>query len=158
MKRFIFVLLTAFGFLVTGRDPAVSSEKAKPHKPDADFIAGSQLWLEGNSSLRRYYLTAEKITAKSDLKGDSETKVLWALILNRKGHKLMVTLPVKNLKSGDPNMDQAAYDKLKAKDFPDIVFTLGDYEMKALPPQPYHLCPVGIGQAQRRGRGKGHRP
>jgi hypothetical protein len=99
-----------------------------------DFMGGSRVWIEGNSSLHRYYLTAEGISAKSDLSSsDSKMKTLTDLILNRKGHKLVVTLPVASLKSGDPNMDQNAYEKLKAKDFPDIVFTMGDYVVKAYP-------------------------
>jgi hypothetical protein len=107
--------------------------KSKPGKPAMDFMAGSQVWIEGNSSLHRYYLTAEKNSATSDLNKVSGAKALLALILNRKGHKLVVTFPVKNLKSGDSSMDSNAYEKLKAKDFPDIVFTMGDYAVKAYP-------------------------
>lgn len=108
--------------------------KSKSRKPTLDFTTGTQVWIEGNSSLRRYYLTAERISARSDLStSDSEMSALLSLILNRKGHQLVVTLPVKSLKSGDPNMDQNAYEKLRAADFPDIVFTLSDYAVKAYP-------------------------
>ncbi len=107
--------------------------KPKPAKPVKDFMAGSQIWIEGNSSLHRYYLTAEKISTTSDMNRVSGTKALLALILNRKGHKLVVTLPVEGLKSGDPNMDENAHAKLKTKDFPNIVFTMGDYVVKAYP-------------------------
>jgi hypothetical protein len=133
MKWRSFLLPVVLGLMGPVWTRGASPETSKPGKPLRDFMAGSQLWIEGNSSLRRYFLTAEKMTAKSDLSGDSETKALWALILNRKGRKLVVSLPVKSLKSGDPNMDQTAYDKLKAGDFPDIVFTMGDYWVKAYP-------------------------
>src|SRR5580692_397119 len=133
MKRLILVFSAVLGLIGPGWTWGSSRDIPKSGKPARDFMAGSQLWVEGNSSLRRFSLSAEKITAKGDLRGDSETKVLLNLILNRKGHKLVVTLPVKSLKSGDPNMDQTAYDKLKARDFPDIVFVLGDYVVKAYP-------------------------
>ncbi len=135
MKWRILILSTIVGFQGPVWIPGAlaSTTKTKTSKPIRDFMSGSQLWIEGNSSVRRYYLTAEKISAKSDLNGISETKALMDLILNRKGHHLVVTMPVKNLKSGDPNMDQNAYDKLKSKEFSDIVFTLGDYVVKAYP-------------------------
>lgn len=136
MKWPILLLLLALEFAGPVGTLAASTEssKSKPNKPTLDFMAGTQVWIEGNSSLRRYYLTAERISAKSDLStSDSEMRTLLSLILNRKGHQLVVALPVKSLKSGDPNMDQNAYEKLKAKDFPDIVFTLSDYVVKAYP-------------------------
>jgi hypothetical protein len=135
MKWRVLILLVALGFLgpVWTSGSTAEASKAKSGKSAKDFMAGSRLWIEGNSSVRRYYLTAGKITAKSDLNGISETKALIDLILNRKGQKLVVTLPVEKLKSGDPNMDQEAYGKLKSKEFPDIVFDLGDYVVKAYP-------------------------
>lgn len=95
-------------------------------------MSGSQIWIEGNSSLHRYYFTAEGVSAQSDLKTNSGIKVLLDLILHG-GHQLTVTLPVTSLKSGDKGMDQNAYEKLKSKDFPDIVFTLDHYVVKAFP-------------------------
>lgn len=136
MKWGILVFSAVFGMASPLSIPASFAEalKAKSGEPTLDFMAGTQVWVEGNSSLRRYYLTVGKISAKSDLNtSDSRMKTLLSLILNRKGHRLVVTLPVKSLKSGDPNMDQNAYEKLKAKDFPDIVFSLGDYVVKAYP-------------------------
>jgi hypothetical protein len=133
MKWHILILSAALGFAGPVWTRGFSPETSKPGKPARDFMAGSQIWIEGNSSLQRYFLTGGPISAKSDLNGDSKTKALVALILNRKGHKLVVTLPVKSLKSGDPNMDRTAYDKLKAVDFPNITFTLGNYEVRAFP-------------------------
>jgi len=112
-------------------EPGCSSKE--PVKPAPDSLIQAQVWLEGNSSLQRYYLTAEGISVQSDLNTGSTLKTLLAVILNRQGHRLVVTLPVKSLKSGDRNMDLNAYEKLKSKDFPDIVFTLGNYEIKAYP-------------------------
>jgi polyisoprenoid-binding protein YceI len=97
-------------------------------------MAGSQVWIEGNSSLRRYYFTLENITAKSDLStSGSELDALLSLILNHKGHQLVVTLPVNHMKSGDAEMDRKAYGKLRAEKYPDIVFTMGNYVIKAFP-------------------------
>jgi hypothetical protein len=102
-------------------------------KPASNSLIQAQVWLEGNSSLQRYYLTAEGVSVESDLNTGSTLKTLLALILNRQGHRLIVTLPVKSLKSGDHNMDLNAYGKLKSEDFPNIVFTLENYVIKAYP-------------------------
>jgi hypothetical protein len=133
MKWRILILATAFGFVGPVWTLGSFAKTPKPGKPVRDFMAGSRLWVEGNSSLHRFSLSAGEITSKGDLNGASETNVLLTLILNHKDHRLVVTLPVRSLKSGDPNMDQTAYDKLKAGDFPDIVFILDDYAVKAYP-------------------------
>jgi hypothetical protein len=102
--------------------------------PTVDLRDGATIWAEGNSSLRRYYLTATRISVASEMDtSDSKWNTLSSLILNRKGRKLTVKIPVDGLKSGDQGMDQIAYEKLKFKEFPDIVFTLNDYVVKAYP-------------------------
>jgi hypothetical protein len=111
----------------------IEPSKAKADKPVPDSMIHAQIWIEGNSSLQRFYLNVEGISVQSDLNTGSTVKTLLAVILNRQGHRLVVTLPVNSLKSGDSNMDSIAHDKLKSKAFPDIVFTLGDYVIKAFP-------------------------
>lgn len=136
MRRVMMAAALFLGLVSAGMSGAAPGEapRVKPDKPAMDFMSGSQVWIEGNSSLHRYYLTAEGISAKSDLStSDSKTKTLLSLVFNHKGQKLMVTFPVKGLKSGDAGMDKNAYEKLKAKDHPDIIFTMGDYVMKAYP-------------------------
>ena len=136
MKKWIFVLLgiLAVGGLVLAavmlnRDTTNHSDRSA-----TDFLAGSQVWIEGNSSLHRYYLNEDGISAVTDLDtSGSMTKALLSMILGHKGHKLVVTLPVKDLKSGNSDMDQKAHEKLKEKHFPNIVFTLGNYVVKAFP-------------------------
>jgi len=129
MKRWI--LFTALA-LVFGIGAAVLAFKLV--KPTLDPRGGSNIWMEGNSSLRRFYLTATRVSVENEMDAsDSKFKTLASLILNKKGRKLTVRIPTESLKSGDPNMDLNAYEKLKAKDFPNIVFTLGDYAIKAYP-------------------------
>ena len=133
MKYRILLLLAVLGGMGQGCGGA-ASPKTDSGKPDSDFMAGSQVWIEGNSSLRRYYLTAEGISAKSDLNtSNSKLKTLLSLILKGQGRRLVATLPVRSIRSGDSQMDLVAYEKLKAKDFPEITFTLGDYVVKAYP-------------------------
>jgi hypothetical protein len=130
MKRRSLFLTVVLTVAVLGEQGCSSKAVVKP-APDSMIRA--QVWLEGNSSLQRYYLTAEGLSVQSDLNTGSTLKTLMAVILNRQGRRLVVTLPAKSLKSGDRNMDQNAYAKLKAGDFPDIVFTLGNYVIKAYP-------------------------
>lgn len=134
-KKWVSLILSAV-LGVSGLLWATSSWNSKPEtsKPARDFMAGSQIWIEGNSSLRRYYFTVENISAKSDLNtSNSKLETLLALILNRKDHKLVLTMPVKNMKSGNAEMDRNAHEKLKSGKYPDIVFTLDHYAVKAYP-------------------------
>ena len=129
MKRWILlgvvVLILGFGVTVLA---------VKLAQPTVDLRDGATIWIEGNSSLHRYYLTATRISVASEMDtSDSKWNTLSSLILNRKGRKLTVKIPVEGLKSGDPDMDKIAYEKLKSKEFPDIVFTLNDYALKAFP-------------------------
>jgi hypothetical protein len=136
MKRWILILsgILGVGGLLWVASDHLKNSKAETAQAKPDFMAGSQLWIEGNSSLKRYSLTLDNFSAKSDLNtSDSSMETLLALILNRQSHKLIVTLPVKGLKSGDSRMDSIAYGKLKAEEFPDIVFKLENYVVKPFP-------------------------
>ncbi len=129
MKRWILVAAIA---LVIGLGATVLTVKLS--KPTVDLKDGAAIWIEGNSSLKRFYLNATRVSIENEMdNSDSKLKTLTSLILNKKGRKLTVNIPVEGLKSGDPNMDQSAYEKLKFKNFPDIVFTMGDYVVKAYP-------------------------
>jgi polyisoprenoid-binding protein YceI len=103
-------------------------------KPTLDLRAGTMIWMEGNSTIQRYYLTATRVSVESEMdKSDSKFKTLASLILNRKGRKLTVKVPVEGLKTGDEGMDRIVCEKLKSKEFPDIVYTLNDYTVRAYP-------------------------
>ena len=129
MKRWIL-----FGVLALILGTVAVFLAVKLSQPTLDSRDGAAIWMEGNSSLHRFYLTATRVSVESEMdSSDSKLKTLLSLILNKKGRQLKVGIPVESLKSGDPNMDINAYEKLKSKDFPDIVFTLGDYAVKAYP-------------------------
>jgi hypothetical protein len=131
---FIFLGVLAAGGLVWAAVMLNRDTVPVSGKVSADFLAGSQVWIEGNSSLHRYYLDEKGISAVTDLESSgSMTKALLSMILGHKGHKLVVTLPVRDLKSGNTDMDQIAHEKLREKQFPNIVFTLGNYVVKAFP-------------------------
>jgi hypothetical protein len=103
-------------------------------KPALDFKAGSELWLEGNSPVTRFYFTATQVTATSEVdKSGLKDKSLLSVILHKAVHNLTVTVPVEGLKSGTAGMEKDAYDSMKAKDFPDIVFKLNDYVIRPYP-------------------------
>lgn len=136
MKKWILTFTAVFGLSGLSGASGLPVEAPVPGQGKAvrDFLSGSQVWIEGNSSLHRYYFTVEDISAKSDLNtSDSKLETLISLILNRKDHKLTVTIPVKNMKSDNAEMDKNAYGKLEAVKYPDIVFALGDYVVKPFP-------------------------
>jgi polyisoprenoid-binding protein YceI len=119
------VLVLGFGAIVLA---------VKLAKPTVDLNVGSSIWMEGNSTIQRYYLTATRVSVESEMdKSDSKFRTLAALILNRKGRKLTVKVPVEGLKTGDKGRDQIVCEKLRSKEFPDIVYTLNDYTVKAYP-------------------------
>ena len=67
MKWPILALSAALGFAspVWTRGSFKEASQAKTGKPARDFMAGSQLWIEGNSSLHRYYLTAGQMRPRA---------------------------------------------------------------------------------------------
>jgi polyisoprenoid-binding protein YceI len=154
MKNFkLAVYFSASFFLVlTPFVWAGDSDKAKPvlvttplagpvdshsNKPALNFKPGTELWLEGNSTLHRFYFTATQVSASSEVDtSDTSAKTLLSQILKKKIHRLVVTVPVEGLKSGEEGMDKNAYGCLKSKDFPDIVFRMEEYEVKAFPGNP----------------------
>ncbi len=117
--------------------PVAGPIDAKSGKPALDFKAGTELWLEGNSTVHRFYFNATQVSATSEVdKSDPKDKSLLSLILDRKIHNLTVTVPIAGLKSGEDGMDKNAANTLKAKDFPDIVFKMNDYVVKPFPGTP----------------------
>ncbi len=155
MKNFTLVLIAMMGITslsalaVLADEPASTAAKTvplttpvsgpqDPHsgKPALDFKAGTTLWLEGNSTLHRFYFTATQVSAASEVDSDAAGSSLVDLILKKKIHNLTVTVPVEGLKSGEDGMDKNAYGCLRAKDFPDIVFRMNNYTVKAFPGEP----------------------
>jgi hypothetical protein len=108
--------------------------KGSKGKPALDFKVGTELWIEGNSPLTRFYFTATHVSATSEVdKSGPGDKGLLSLILHNKIHNLTVTVPVEGLKNGTAGMEKDAYESMKAKDFPEIVFKLNDYTIKPFP-------------------------
>src|ERR1039458_6100698 len=103
MKRWILILLAVLGAggLLWFASDKIRASKTGDGGPKPDFMAGSQVWIEGNSSLRRYSMDMGMISAKSDLNRVLKVDALLTLILHRKDRLLVVTLPVKSLTSGD---------------------------------------------------------
>ena len=99
--------------------------------------AGSSLYLEGNSTLHKYQMHANVLNGSAVVKGDL-AKALQAGTVG----SMAFTVPVNDFKSRESGLDDNAYKALKAKDNPEIKFTLdketlaagakeGTYVMKA---------------------------
>lgn len=126
--------------------PVSGPSQSDSGKPALNFKAGTELWFEGNSTLHRFYFTATQVTATSEVdKSNPKDKTLLSLILNRRIHNLTITIPIDGLKSGEDGMDKNAYNCLKAKDNPDILFKMNDYVVKPFPgsPDTYALLAQG---------------
>jgi len=81
----------------------------------ATLQPGSKLWLEGDSTLHPYRSDAERIDLTAELE-------------RQKPSKLTVRIPIAALKSEHKGLDKNLQAALKAKDNPDIVFTLEKFE------------------------------
>ena len=82
MKRWILILLAVLGAggLLWFASDKIRASKTGDGGPKPDFMAGSQVWIEGNSSLRRYSMDMGMISAKSDLNRVLKVDALLTLI------------------------------------------------------------------------------
>jgi polyisoprenoid-binding protein YceI len=115
-------------------------------KSGVDLKEGTSIWLEGNSTLHRFYFTVTQAQVSSEIDpAEVKSGDLLSLIKGKKIHNFTVTIPVESLKSGEEGMDKNAYQTLKDKDCPNIVFRMDDLALKAFPenPKAYALLAKG---------------
>jgi polyisoprenoid-binding protein YceI len=116
----------------------VISTSRNPHskKPWVQFTSGSEVWIEGNSTLHRFYLSATKVFVSSQVHLASHPESLLTLIEKNQIHNLKITIPVQGLTSGEKGLDQNAYKTMKAAKHPNIVFRLNNYLLTPFPDHP----------------------
>ena len=88
--------------------------------------AGSVLYMEGNSTLHKYQMHANVLKGSALVKGDL-AKALQAGMVD----SMVFTVPVNDFKSRESGLDDNAYKALKAKDNPEIKFSLEKETMAA---------------------------
>jgi polyisoprenoid-binding protein YceI len=79
------------------------------------FGAGSRVWLEGDSTLHPYKATATQFDAVADVTAQTPDAVRLS--------DLSVSIPVRNLKSGENGLDDNMYKALQASRYPTIRFS-----------------------------------
>lgn len=91
--------------------------------------AGSFLYLEGDSTLHKYQMHANKLLAAAVLKGPE--KDLAKALQTGAVEKMVLVVPVMDLKSRESGLDDNAYKALKGKENPEIKFVLKSQVLKA---------------------------
>jgi len=114
--------------------------------PAVKFVsaAGTHLWLSGNSTFHPYESTSTLTEITAGLAPDADRpstapvqRVLEDIARRAPFQRFDVVIPVRGLKSGESLLDKNLYKALKAKDFPEIRFSL----------QSYRTSPAGEGDA-----------
>ena len=144
------VLLFIVLFSVSIIFGAALPEKILPYK--LLVSTQSRLWLEGDSTFHRYESQASVILLDTsgelatDTKSLKEQELLNNIVLLPKLSRFVLTIPVKEMKSGIPGLAGKMHSALKYKKFPDIIFTLFDYksEHQADNPNVFTVKATGI--------------
>jgi len=96
------------------------------------FVLGSEsiLTLEGNSTLHPYASTATQVHVQGEFAPQAPVTLAQGVTAGQV-KKFEVTILVEGLKSGESGLDKRMYKALKAKEFPDIGFSLSNYEISS---------------------------
>ena len=110
----------------------------------------SKLWLVGDSSLHAYSSTSKKIDATIEFKptesGKTASQSLYEQIKNGDMRVLDVSIPVKELKSGEKGLDKNMSKALKAEENPLIQFHMSSYKTAASSATPSGFLIMATGQ------------
>lgn len=85
---------------------------------------GSRLWIEGDSTLHKWESHATVVDAAASIEAPS----FQAGLASQAPAKLTLTVPVESMKSEHEGLDKNLRKALKAKKFPDVVFTMSGYK------------------------------
>ncbi len=80
----------------------------------------SKLWLDGNSTLHEFEAKTSEFSATII----SDSLLFTEQLVDHPFRQATITIPVKNLHSGNGDLDDNMYDALNAGDHPNIVFTM----------------------------------
>ena len=89
----------------------------------------SKVTLAGSSNVHDWACNSSTLNATIELDSNYATKPLSSIA--RPITKVVVNIPVKTLKCGHGKMDDNMYKALKADEFPEIRYVLGEYEVNA---------------------------
>jgi hypothetical protein len=88
-----------------------------------DLRPGSSLYMEGDSTLHKYQMTAKVLEGSAALKGSASPDLVKAFQTGQVKAMVLV-IPLQTLNSRDSGLDKNAYEALLAKDHPNIQFRL----------------------------------
>lgn len=122
-KRLVRALACALTCAAIGR-----SARAEPRTPAPRFVASpeSKLWLEGESTLHSFKITASTMAVSVAAVG-APGETLPEEIAGRRIRTVDVSIPVSGLTSGEAGLDSNMRKALDAREHPEIRFRLTTY-------------------------------
>jgi polyisoprenoid-binding protein YceI len=96
-----------------------------------EALPQSQIWVSGNSTLHPFVIKASTFNIEMAIAA-SEKESAKTAILKGLPVKLQLTIPIKGLRSEFEAMDDNTQKAMKAKKYPDIVFSLKSYSLSNL--------------------------
>jgi hypothetical protein len=134
------------GYVHWYEQPALTVGPVKGMTDQAGALSlqpGSFLYMEGDSTLHKYQMTAKVLEGSAVLKGAAPKSLLKALQTGQVKAMTLV-IPLATLNSRDSGLDKNAYQALLAKVYPEIKFKLtGETLTAGAAPDAYVLTALG---------------
>ena len=106
---------------------ASAGSEPTPEPSGVHMLTESNLFLEGDSTVRKFSSQATKI----DLKIEPDTRAQDAGVVQKLAvQKFILTVPIKALKSDSSTLDEHLQEALKAEQYPDIQAQIKTYQIK----------------------------
>lgn len=109
--------------------------RSRPAQAGTVLGAGSRLWLTGKSTMHDYHSAASEwsvaMTPRAGFSEPADAAAVEKMVRESGVEKLMVSVPVKNLKSEKDGLDKNLQKALKADKFPTIDVQLTSYTATA---------------------------
>jgi polyisoprenoid-binding protein YceI len=99
-----------------------------PARDPMTLLPASKLWVEGKSTVRDWKCNAVTIQGAVDARG--EEPVQRVVSGEKVVESVIVTVPIEKMDCGNGTMNEHMRKALKSEANPNIVFTLGGYELK----------------------------
>jgi hypothetical protein len=90
---------------------------------------GTTIWFDGSTTIHPFTCTATIVNSQLDGPQVGEQDEILNALLKKEFSNYVAYVPVKQIRSNDRDMDQNMYKALKAEKYPEICFSMQDYQV-----------------------------